>query len=171
MNDFLDKIWQERFKKGMELELFVGSYLLSQGLCVYIPEKKNRPSYKNGKNFGDAYDMRVYNKRGLVYFLEIKSQKHEWTGLDDFPFEDILVDNKDQWERKRGKIEILAHIFVSQPTGAMLVLGAASRQFWVIKDTYDYGVGGGHRLTIPKYTCHKSYLKPIEKLIQFIKFH
>ena len=96
----------------MNIKAKIGAYLLEQELCVYIPKDKI-----------NAYDIRVYNKSGRkVYFLKVKAIDYEWTNQNDFPFEDVIIESVERWERKHGKIKILSHIFISKPTGAMLVL-------------------------------------------------
>lgn len=172
--DLLNKVWAERFGPGVEMEIFVGACFLSEGLQVYVPKKKSRDTYSNKKAYGDSFDIQVINPfLSTSYFLEVKSRDLKFTGIDDYPFDDVFIENKNKWDNKPDETKkmILCHIIVSQQTGAMFTIGNSTRDNWKVDHAYDYSVGGGHRLKIDKYVCSKLHAKPIEKLYQFILNH
>lgn len=89
-----------------------------------------RPEYKDRSRYTDNGDL------GVLLRVEVKHRPGmEFRSLDDFPYQDVIVDEVHKWERTRPKPYVYL-ILNADATCAIVVLGATQKR-WSKMQRYD----------------------------------
>lgn len=115
----MEERFKTRLRTGTKFEDYVAQKIAEHGFMVDRPVE-----IVNGRFTQEQKDVVV---GGMV--LEVKSRKLRFTSPQDFPYSTIIVDGAWGFDQKDKKPKL--YVFVSQITGAMMVLDVEqTRQFW-----------------------------------------
>lgn len=131
-----DEIFLRELKKGYEHQLIVARYLKSKNLKIDVDGLRIRKQKKDIPKFRDEGDLFFINKNNNKIPIEVKSRNVKFTGINDFPYNDIFVDMKTCWDRKE-KYKPCAIIMISQLTHAMIVVPVSTKNKWIVKTKKD----------------------------------
>jgi len=129
-------LFSPKFRDAIERSYFsvatVAEYLRRKGHTIVM-----LPNLVRGEN---EYDQRLkYRDDGdlmISFPIEVKhSEKHSWSGRDDFPFPLVQVMSTRHWEQLREKPYFT--VFVSMDYKSGIIIPSNTRESWVEKDVYD----------------------------------
>ena len=160
-----DDIFFDELKKGYSHQKYVNDYFIDLGFKTQIDELKIRNNRNEINDFSDNGDLFIFTKKGKLR-IEVKSRNLSFTGIQDFPYDTILVDRVNTWLRKVcDKKKPHAIIIISQITKKMFVIPISSEKKWFFEEKRD---------TVRDYDrnyilCNKEDLKSIEEFIVWLK--
>jgi hypothetical protein len=73
-------------------------------------------------------DLRVGEARPVM--VEVKSNVHDWTGPEDFPFPWVTVDTTGAYDHK--PVKPAAYVLISQPRLGIAVVPGSTRPRWEV---------------------------------------
>lgn len=145
MVDQLPKI-KKRWAEGQKWQEYVAATLRAEGIEA---EAENEPwdeTRERVEEFAKYQADLVVRGR---YPFEIKSKVVPFTCRDDFPFDQVLLDTVDGWDKKVVKPRGL--LLVSQPTGAIVGFGLREHPDFGCVNIYDkYVQRSDWYYTLPK---------------------
>lgn len=95
--------------------------------------------------------------------LEVKSRNIEFTSIDDFPWDNIIVDTVSGYKAKAQKP--IAYVMVSQPTGCAFTVMTNSEPHWTTKRLNDHQRGHSDNF----YVVTKEHFVSFDYLVNYIK--
>lgn len=146
--------FKKELKKGYKYQTIVRDRLIEAGLNVHMPELQEKQS-----DDGDIY----INIKGKEYIIEVKSQRKEFTSIENFPYNPVIVDMEENWNKK--KHTPTAYIHISQKTNYMFVVPCSTQEFWTRKFIKDKVRGYSKWFMF----VDKKYLKEFDDLVQWLK--
>lgn len=155
-----DTKWgKEEFKKelikGHKYQAIVRDKLIEAGLNVEMPSLDNT----KGTDSGDIF---VYVK-DQKYVIEVKSLNHKFNSIEQFPYNDVIVDMEENYNSK--KHIPTAYIHISQKTNYMFVVPCSTQEFWTRKFIKDKVRGYSKWFMF----VEKKYLREFDDLVQWLK--
>lgn len=159
---YTHKDFVNQLKTGYNYQLKVKEILEQKGLQVFIDDLRIRP--KGGKriDYTDKGDLFVYKGNDKIS-LEVKSSSRYYTSMQDYPYDDVIVDMVENWDNKRHKSSAIINI--SQKTLFTFVIPITSEKYWFKKTIKDNIKG----YTKEFYFVKKEYTKTLQELIEWIK--
>jgi len=146
--------FKKELKKGYKYQTIVRDRLIEAGLDVEMPELQEKQS-----DDGDIY----INIKGKEFIIEVKSQRQEFTSIENFPYNPVIVDMEENWNKK--KHTPTAYIHISQKTNYMFVVPCSTQEFWTRKFIKDKVRGYSKWFMF----VEKKYLKEFDDLVQWLK--
>ena len=108
-------------------------------------------------NFIDTGDLFInIGTKQLVF--EIKSSQIEFNCIEDYPYDDVMFEMVENWQKKEHKDSITAYITISQKTGFAFVVPCSLKDKWYIQTKRD-----------SKRNYKKRYLATFDDLVEFLK--
>lgn len=153
-----DELFIKELKAGHQWQNLPALFFKLHGLEVEIPELTIRTSIKEAGKWKDAPDLIVNG-----HIIEVKSRNEIFTSPDSFPYETAFVDTVSGYDSK--KVKPLAYVFISRPTGAMLVLKTNSAKGLTVESKFDHV----RKIQENFYVCKRKHLQNINLLVSFIK--
>jgi len=155
-----DTKWgKEEFKKellkGHKYQAIVRDKLVEAGLNVEMPSV----NFNKGTDSGDIFLFVGDDK----YIIEVKSVSKEFTSIEDFPYDTVIVDMEENWNKK--KHTPTAYIHISQKTNYMFVVPCSTQEFWTRKFIKDKIRGYSKWFMF----VEKKYLKEFDDLVAWFK--
>jgi len=150
--------FKARWEKGESYTSQIAKRLRSEGLEVVEPERTFRESFEDRKRYRDEVDLVVSGVR-----IEVKSRRHHWMTLDDFPYPSIFVDTVKKWDGH--KVRPFATINVSQKTGAVIVVPGKSHSKW----TKVSGVDKDSKYKSEFYSAPRETWATYEQLVEALR--
>ena len=147
--------FEKELVKGHKYQAIVRDKLIEAGLEVEMPSI----NFNKGTDDGDIF---VFIK-GQKYVLEVKSLSREFTCIEDFPHETVIVDMEENYNKK--KHHVTAYILISQKTAAMFVIPSTSQEHWTRKFIKDKVRGYSKWFMF----VEKKYLKEFDDLVEWFK--
>lgn len=121
----LDTRLHARMASGHSWNQRVGDYLREQGIACEVPDLQYATTEEEIARFS-AEEKDIILWDGSV--LEVKSQSREFTSEpSQYPWDDFIVDTIGYYLKR---VKPIAYVFVSKPTGAMLVLNTNTEASW-----------------------------------------
>lgn len=119
-----DQRFATRLKTGARFEDVVAQRIAEQGFAVQRPVVT--------QNFTKTQKDIVVGG----HVLEVKSRKLDFTGPEDFPYKDIIVDGS--WGLDRKDQQPALYVFISQTTGAIIVIDVlCTKTQWTKRKQFD----------------------------------
>lgn len=146
--------FKKELRKGYKYQTIVRDKLIEAGLNIEMPELQEKQS-----DDGDIY----INIKGKEYIIEVKSQSLEFTSIENFPFDSVIVDMEENWNKK--KYTPTAYIHISQKTNYMFVVPCSTQEFWTRKFIKDKVRGYSKWFMF----VDKKYIKEFGDLVQWLK--
>lgn len=101
-----------------------------------------------------------------LFSLEIKERSLKFTSPEDYPYDTVFVDDMRGLSRER--LQHLAYVYVSKPTGEWVWLTSLDRDdSW--KEQVVYDRGRGH--DVPTLVAPRRFLRPARQLIDLLYPH
>ena len=101
-----------------------------------------------------------------LFSLEIKERSLKFTSPKDYPYDTVFVDDMRGLSRER--LQHLAYVYVSKPTGEWVWLTSLDRDdSW--KEQVVYDRGRGH--DVPTLVAPRRFLRPARQLIDLLYPH
>lgn len=155
------EVYKKRLREGVKYVKLVANLLRAGGFTVETPEQKIRPI--RVKYTSDSGDIHIMAEGKIRFTLEVKSRDLEFTGIEDYPYSSVFIDNVNQWNHKKHKVA--AVIIISQQTEKMFVVPLSSREHWREEEITDRE----KRDRVMKYMVHKIHCITFEELIEKLK--
>ena len=159
---YTHKDFVNQLKKGYDYQLKVKEILEQKGLTVFIDELRIRPKGGKRKDYTDRGDL-FLKKGNDVISLEVKSSSREYTSMNDYPYNDVIVDMVDNWNNKKHFPSAIINI--SQKTLCTFVIPVTSEKHWFKKTIKDSIKG----YTKDFYFIDKKRIKSLEELIKWVQ--
>lgn len=153
-----DELFFSELKQGHQWQQLPALFFKLHGFQVEMPELTIRSSIKEAGRWKDTPDLIVNG-----HIIEVKSRNEIFTSGDSFPYETAFIDTVSGYDAK--VIKPLAYVFVSRPTGAMLVLKTNSSKGWAVESKFDHI----RKIQENFYLCKRKHLQNINVLVSFIK--
>lgn len=161
-----DAKFKSFLQDGRNMVAYVTFELISRGVGVAVPPSRVRPdgcSFEKMEEFSDEGDLRVYyEERDSWPRVEVKGRSVEFTGLDDFPFNTVLVDTVRNIDKKGAPA---AYITVSQQTGAMIIISRRSKHTWSKTSRFD----SKRQIDETFYEAPVNECKTFDEFVRFLK--
>jgi hypothetical protein len=125
-----DALFRQQLVRGRRAEFSLAVDLLDRGFGVKLGRLEFREAYGQ-PGFENQADVLV----GGGHLLEVKARSLEFHSPEDFPFATINVCALNRWRRRERKP--CAFVFLSEPTGAWLVLPLVTQDRWDVATTHD----------------------------------
>lgn len=154
------KIYHKRFFSGKPYVKIVANKLKEEGFTIKTPRQNIRKLKYGHPDHGDIHVMAEGKTR---FTLEVKSRDLEFTGIEDYPYKSVFIDNVNQWNYKKHKVA--AVIIISQITGKMFVIPLSSRKHWREEEITDREKHD----RVQKYMVHKMHCITFEQLVEKLK--
>ena len=109
-------------------------------------------------------DKTINEKDVLVddLVLEVKSRNLKFEDIESFPYEKILIDTVDGFDKKA--VKPFAYVMVSQITGKMFAIAGASKEHWTVGEIHD-----PHRnVDYQAYFATKRHCRPFIDLVDIL---
>lgn len=149
------KEFEKELAKGHKYQAIVRDKLIEAGLNIEMPSLNLNKGTDDGDLFVFVKDQK--------YVLEVKSVRKKFTSIEDFPYETVIVDMEENWNKK--KHIPTAYINICQSTNAMFVIPCSTKEYWTrnfIKDK----VRGYSKWFM---YVEKKYLKEFDDLVSWFK--
>jgi len=117
-----DERFLAELRQGVAWQHFVAHYLRLRGLDVQLVDTYWRDSVATRRRVADV-DLVVEG-----FAVEVKARRYRWSGPFDLPFDPMLVAPVAEFEAWQPTP--WAHVHVSVPTGALVVVFDDSRRDW-----------------------------------------
>ena len=95
-----DKNFIQSLESSIDAVFIVGRYFNSLGYDIQINATKTADLYEDRKGLADDGDLRA-DKGNRSLLVEVKAREYDFTQRGDFPFDTIIVDNKDRFDQKK----------------------------------------------------------------------
>ena len=155
------RVYKKRLREGVKYVKIVADLLRIGGFTVETPEQKIRQI--RVKYTSDQGDIHIMAEGKIRFTLEVKSRDLEFTGIEDYPYKSVFIDNVNQWNYKKHKVA--AVIIISQITGKMFVIPLSSRKHWREEEITDREKHD----RVQKYMVHKMHCITFEQLVEKLK--
>lgn len=134
-----------QLKVGDRWEKWLAKAIMKAGHPCTTQELRVRQHIGEADEFGDQVDIEVYGK-----VIEVKSRNLSFS-MDpgSFPFDDIIVDTVDGWNKKTRKPD--AYVCISQVTRGIICLPGRTRPDWQTVRMRDHV----RHITDDFFTCHR----------------
>lgn len=146
--------FKKELRKGYKYQAIVRDKLLEAGINVEMPVLNEKKA--------DHGDLFVYIG-GDMYIIEVKSLNHDYNSIEQFPYNDVIVDMEENYNKK--KHTPTAYIHISQKTNYMFVVPCSTQEFWTRKFIKDKVRGYSKWFMF----VDKKYLKEFDDLVQWLK--
>tara|TARA_X000001382_G_scaffold127480_1_gene115405 strand:+ start:5102 stop:5608 length:507 start_codon:yes stop_codon:yes gene_type:complete len=151
-----------QLKKGYDYQLQVKKILEDKGLNVHIDSLRIRPKNKKINNYTDKGDLFIKTDKH-IFNIEVKSISVAYNNIYDFPYENIIVDMVENWDKKKHNVSAIINI--SQKTNATFVIPVSQKDNWFVQSRFD---------KIKKYTkdfyfIEKKYIKTLDDFVFWVK--
>ena len=151
--------YMDSFHQGHAYNCFVADILRQFGVPdVEVPE------LWDAENAEQRMDKTINEKDVLVggLVLEVKSRNLKFENIESFPYEKILIDTVDGYDKKA--VKPFAYVMVSQITGKMFALAGANKENWTVGDIHD-----AHRnVDYQAYFVTKRHCRPFIDLVDIL---
>ena len=151
--------YMKAFHEGHAYNMYVADLLKHFGVPdVQVPEMWL------AENAEQRMDKTINEKDVLVddLVLEVKSRNLKFEDIESFPYEKILIDTVDGFDKKA--IKPFAYVMVSQITGKMFAIAGASKEHWTIGEIHD-----PHRnVDYQAYFATKRHCRPFIDLVDIL---
>lgn len=128
-----DKLAREQMEAGRLHEEAVAMRLRLEGLPAAIEPFEWRASIEDADRFKDQVDIRVGRFR-----IEVKSRNIPFKGVEDFPYDTVLVTTLSSWEHCAPPSRPHAFVCVSAtPAGGVICLSSRTHWQWKVVERYD----------------------------------
>ena len=145
--------------KGHKQEEIVRDKFVAEGFDVILPDSR-----KAKDNFIDTGDLFInIGTKQLVF--EIKSSQIEFNCIEDYPYDDVMFEMVENWQKKEHKDSITAYITISQKTGFAFVVPCSLKDKWYIQTKRD----SKRNYTKKFWFIKKRYLATFDDLVEFLK--
>ncbi len=159
---YTHKDFVKQLKTGYDYQLKVKEILEQNGLEVFIDDLRIRPKGGNRIDYTDKGDLFVYKDKQRIS-LEVKSSSRSYTSMNDYPYNDVIVDMVDNWDNKSHTPSAIINI--SQKTLSTFVIPVTSKEYWFKKTIKDNVKG----YVKDFYFLNKKHIKTLYDLIEWIK--
>jgi hypothetical protein len=159
---YTHKDFVKQLKTGYDYQLKVKEILEQNGLEVFIDDLRIRPKGGNRLDYTDKGDLFVYKDNQKIS-LEVKSSSRSYTSMNDYPYNDVIVDMVDNWDNKNHTSSAIINI--SQKTLSTFVIPVTSKEYWFKKTIKDNVKG----YVKDFYFLNKKHIKTLYDLIEWIK--
>jgi len=151
--------YMKAFHEGHAYNIYVADLLKHFGVPdVQVPE------IWDAENAEQRMDKTINEKDVLVddLVLEVKSRNLKFEDIESFPYEKILIDTVDGFDKKA--VKPFAYVMVSQITGKMFAIAGASKEHWTIGEIHD-----PHRnVDYQAYFATKRHCRPFIDLVDIL---
>lgn len=152
--------------RGRRSEFRVGVELLSAGLAVRVGRLELRDGVKWKEirdRFGDQADVTVEER----YVLEVKGRNLDFTGPDDFPFENALVGSVERWKARTESGLPYAIVLASERRiRGRIAIPVATRAQWGTETVFDRTRGYETEYVAVPRDCFRPFPKLVVKLLE-----
>ena len=159
---YTHKDFVNQLKKGYGYQIKVKEILEQKGLTVSIDELRIRPEGGKREDYSDKGDL-FLNKGNDVISIEVKSSSREYTTMEDYPYNDVIVDMVENWDNKKHLPSAIINI--SQKTLCIFVIPVTSKKYWFKKTIRDSIKG----YTKDFYFINKKHIKSLDEFINWVK--
>lgn len=155
-----NKLFLDELREGRRWQEWAAEELRFRGLLVELPEYSERAAIEDADRWTmQDQDMVVRNSAVGDCVLEVKSRPLYFVDPNGYPYPTALVDTVEGWDAK--EVEPRAVLLVSRPAKRILVISAATKREWLVKQAMDRV-----RNTIADfYECPRGRLASLEWLV------
>ena len=143
------KQFKADFFKSQKAVLSVAGYFQRKGKAVYLPSIKVRPEDAHHKDYQDKGDLFV--KEGKI---QIKHLSREFTSLETFPFDPVIVDEQYKIKAQEDKPPIM-YVSVEKHLRGALIIPWSTNTAWTSEEKTDSKQQNSKRVftVCPKNLC------------------
>ncbi len=125
----------------------VGSYLASRGFDCSVKPVLLSPDCESRHEYVDSGDIEVR------FRVEVKRRSFVFTGLDDYPYPTVLVDEKHKIDRIPPN-RLYGYAVVDKGIGSLCFVSGGTKGQWKVERHYDRSEGGEREFyACPKELC------------------
>lgn len=146
------KKFLDRLTGSVDAVFVVAKYLHMRGFDLEIPGLRKSPSPDKNKEYQDRGDIFIIND-GSRDRTEVKGINTQFTGLDDWPHNDILISSQKTVERVAD--EVMNWVIVSKDRKHAAVITRDTRDQWNLIELFASNTGNYEKF----YTAPKSAAK------------
>lgn len=145
----------DRLTNSADAVFVVARYLHNKGFTVEISGLKKAPTASQHKQFVDDGDIYII-KNGQRERVEVKGISKQFTGEDDYPFDQIMISSENTVNRIKDKVSYW--VIVSSDKNYMAIINGSTHNQWRVIERKTSNTGNVER----NYVALKSIAKWIK---------
>jgi hypothetical protein len=144
--DLIDPHFVKRLQASDFYKCLVGLWMLHEGFNVTMFATEVRPDSKERFDYADEGDLEVWNKETPRTRVEVKGSTYKFTGKEDFPFPDSIVETAYKLDHLKYNGEPdprpLWVFRLNMNISHCVFMTGASRCYWEKKSFYNNMING-----------------------------
>lgn len=157
-----DELFKEKLDFGREAEVKVATALMMAGIPVQLTPQEFRKNFNDRHRFLEEVDVWA-GPWGSPFRIEVHHIKYEFNGVSDYPWPEITVIKK--WKYDAQRIRPTCFVFVSEPTGAMIVVSTRHDNKWTAKKLWDKE----RKHEVEVYQADMKYAVDFKELVEWLQ--
>ena len=117
------EIFLEALDASQEAVFRVARFFYESGIPCAVNPIRKAPDPDRWEEFKDSGDLTIHQR------VEVKGTSRDWTGSEDFPFQQIIVCAKHSYDQAFPKP--YAYVVLNRDQTVAAVVYSKSRRFWV----------------------------------------
>jgi hypothetical protein len=131
----------------------VAEWLSEKGFDVRLPAIKARRHDQKIEDFVDDGDIFISKDGSPERRVEVKNIRHEFTGVDDYPYKNVIIANKASFDR--GNDNLSCFIIIGKDLNNVIIVNEATMPHWEVLSVTPKNTGNLEHF----YACDKTLLK------------